>query len=60
MLDHYPTWQKVLIIVLVLIGASVLLSIAGSLLWGIVRVLVPIAIIVWLVRVIAGDTRRRR
>ncbi|MEI5994047.1 hypothetical protein [Candidatus Enterococcus mansonii] len=39
---------------------SIVLGLLGSLLWFAVKIMIPLAIAVWLVRVISGPSNRRR
>ncbi len=54
---------NIFMVLLVLIAASFVISLFGSvvsgLLWFAVKVLIPIALIIWLVRRIKGNTHRK-
>ena len=39
---------------------SIVLGILGGLLWFAIKILIPVAIAVWLVRMISGPSNRRR
>ena len=56
--------MKILMVIGLFFAGSILLSIIlgllGGLLWFAVRVLLPLAIAVWLVRLIANPSRSRR
>lgn len=39
---------------------SIVLGIVGGLLWFAIKILIPVAIAVWLVRMISGPSNRRR
>ncbi|MFK4567535.1 hypothetical protein [Enterococcus sp. UD-01] len=56
--------MNILMVIGLFIAGSIILSIVmgivGSLLWFAVKVLIPVAIAVWLVRLIAGPSRRNR
>ena len=64
--NHRPMFINILLVVLLflVVGSlfSAVVGIVGSLLWLAVKILVPVAIIVWLVRTISGNNgncRRR-
>ena len=64
--DQRPMFINILLVVLLflVVGSlfSAVVGIVGSLLWLAVKILVPVAIIVWLVRTISGNNgncRRR-
>lgn len=64
--NQRPMFINILLVVLLflVVGSlfSAVVGIVGSLLWLAVKILVPVAIIVWLVRIISGNNgncRRR-
>ncbi|EOB3523674.1 hypothetical protein ACIJEF_001689 [Enterococcus faecalis] len=64
--NQRPMFINILLVVLLFLAVGSLFSavvgIVGSLLWLAVKILVPVAIIVWLVRTISGNNgncRRR-
>ena len=55
---------NIFMVLLVLIAASFVISlfvsVVSGLLWFAVKVLIPIALIIWLVRLIKGNTHRKK
>lgn len=54
------TIVTILMVVGALILGSILLSFLGHFMWVLIKFLIPLAIAVWLVRMITGKTNRRR
>lgn len=53
----------VMVIGLFFVGSivlSIVLGLLGSLLWFAIKIMIPVAIAVWLVRVISGPSNNRR
>ncbi|EPB3036116.1 hypothetical protein ACRE5B_000579 [Enterococcus hirae] len=52
------TFSTIFILVMVFIIGSFVISLFTSILWFAIKLLIPIAIIIWLIRVISGTNRR--
>lgn len=52
------TFSTIFMLVMVFIIGSFLISLFTSILWFAIKLLIPIAIIIWLIRVISGTNRR--
>lgn len=63
-MNKRPTWVNILLFIGFLFVAATLLNIAfsivGSILWLVVKFLIPIAIIVWIVRKVSEPRQRYR
>lgn len=52
------TFSTIFMLVMVFIIGSFVISLFTSILWFAIKLLIPIAIIIWLIRVISGTNRR--
>ena len=52
------TFSTIFMLVMVFIIGSFVISLFTSILWFEIKLLIPIAIIIWLIRVISGTNRR--
>lgn len=52
------TFSTIFMLVMVFIIGSFIISLFTSILWFAIKLLIPIAIIIWLIRVISGTNRR--
>lgn len=52
------TFSTIFMLVMVFIIGSFVISLFTSILWFTIKLLIPIAIIIWLIRVISGTNRR--
>ncbi|EPN3666448.1 MULTISPECIES: hypothetical protein [Enterococcus] len=52
------TFSTIFMLIMVLIIGSFVISLFTSILWFAIKLLIPIAIIIWLIRVISGTNRR--
>ena len=52
------TFSTIFMLVMVFIIGSFVISLFTSILWFAIKLLIPIAIIIWLIRVISGKNRR--
>ena len=53
------TFSTIFMLVMVFIIGSFVISLFTSILWFAIKLLIPIAIIIWLIRVISGTNRRQ-
>ncbi|MGV1216369.1 hypothetical protein [Enterococcus hirae] len=51
------TFSTIFMLVMVFIIGSFVISLFTSILWFAIKLLIPIAIIIWLIRVISGTNR---
>ncbi len=52
------TFSTIFMLVMIFIIGSFVISLFTSILWFAIKLLIPIAIIIWLIRVISGTNRR--
>ena len=52
------TFSTIFMLVMLFIIGSFVISLFTSILWFAIKLLIPIAIIIWLIRVISGTNRR--
>ena len=52
------TFSTIFMLVMVFIIGSFVISLFTSILWFAIKLIIPIAIIIWLIRVISGTNRR--
>lgn len=52
------TFSTIFMLITVLIIGSFVISLFTSILWFAIKLLIPIAIIIWLIRVLSGTDRR--